>query len=94
MIPRSRNKHYMCIICGMESRSIVTIAQHIELEHEHEEQKRFGLGSVSDIQKKVAKNYQPHAHSTLKVANRFGKPFKTIQSYEWPFLYNTDAIIP
>ena len=57
MIPRSRVKHYLCMICGEESRSNARIANHVELDHTFEEQKKFALVSVSDIQRLIAKNY-------------------------------------
>ena len=57
MIPNSRSKYYLCMICGEESRSTTLIASHIELDHTFEEQKKFALVSVSDIQRLIAKNY-------------------------------------
>ena len=57
MIPNSRAKHWLCMICGEESRSSALIASHVELDHTFEDQKKFALVSVSDIQRLIAKNY-------------------------------------
>ena len=49
MVPTlSRNKH-ICLVCGFKARTQEEVADHIELDHEFETRKRFGLVAATRI---------------------------------------------
>ena len=88
MVPRSKKRRYLCLICGYEGRTPAEVLQHVSSDHDFHDCKRFALVQASNIQDLVARNHAPHRHCMVTIKDRDRHEVSIVTVNDWKELYD------